>query len=369
MGIILREKGIRYVEKQLGKIHKLLDNSSADRTQLVQHGRSLASFVIANQEQLEISTKRVRKIGHRGFLLESEIELARQHRFILPRPRVFPISIEPVDEDLSEHIRPSRRWGNSWNAKTVMERWLKIGDTVGVLAGKFRVLNMGEMDALWKTRRKVKRFAVAVASNDLSLVDQEFAQVQYVPPLEDRMQQLVDLRFPDKSRIDYVYHNDADPFFLAGGEMVNFLPFDFLHLPDAQTQSDYLLAQESRMAELSGRVNRLDVWQPLASIHQPDKEQRRMMTNFHWFLTKDSSKLDQLRMQEQIFGLFGGIVGWLRQHKYGNTISSSEIIRRWQLSPPEIMHSHYSREEQLSETDAYYYTRVKALSRARALQN
>lgn len=348
---------------ELEHLRSRLEKSESDRTFIIQQGRALVSLVLVNQANLGIDQEEAHSLGRLGFLLDPEVELVLEHHFTLPFPDHSPVQIEQT-EDLDEHVLRSNRWGNAEHAKEQIESWLNQGETVGLLAGKFRILNMGEVDALWKARKSVRHFIVAVASDSLCLVDKEFGESQFTPPLEWRMQQLIDLRFPDGSKIDYVFHNNADPFLLAGGQPISFLPFYFFHLPNYEEQSDYLLAQSTRLAELFGKLSQLDIWRLLAEVHQPTLQQKKSMKNFSYMLTSDPSIVENLEIRANIFQLFGGRVQWLPPQPYGNTISSSEIIRRWKLIPPYKILWHFCRQEQLSGEELFNLARVQALSRA-----
>jgi hypothetical protein len=349
----------------LERLHRKLEKPESDRTLVLQQGRALASLVLANHTDLGINEEKARSFGRHGYLLNPEIELALEHHLILPFPNPSPVQFEET-ENLDEHILPSDRWGNTEDAKERIEYWLNRDETVGVLAGKFRLLNMGEVDALWKARKRVKHFIVAAASVGLCLVDKEYEESQFAPPLEWRMQQLIDLRFPDNSKIDYVYHNDADPFFLAGGESISFLPFYFFNLPTFQEQSDYLLDQSTQLEIISRRSSQLDVWEPLAEAHQPTPQQSKSLNNFSYMLTADPSVVENLERRARIFESFGGHVQWLDPHPYGKTISSTEIIKRWNLTPKDSLRWHFQRAEQADKEDLYNLARVRAISRASA---
>lgn len=190
-----------------------------DRFTSLRRARHLATSLIVHQDSFGVSDKTIYRHTHK-FLIWPEYDLIKQNGLVLPSPRSFP----HVESDLEEgwtRVRPGPRWGNAWDAKKRIEEWLTNGESVALIAGKFRVFNSGEANAISQLRRKAKRLVVAVASNDLCGVAQEFAPIQWSPFLDERMQPLVDLTFPDGRKIDYVFHNDADHFFLAHGETVN----------------------------------------------------------------------------------------------------------------------------------------------------
>ena len=211
------EPGVRVEQYFHSVLEKLRRNRYKDRTTAVCTARHVASDLIINPSKYGLALREaVRLVERYGFLLEAETGPLIEMGTVLPNP--------------DKIIKPIFEWdgGDSgpWVSETVSSRLITVdiagylnkrsldhpNKSVGIIGGKWRILNAGELYALHELRRTVDHLIVVVDSDDICQVRTQDSDSPYCPHIDFRVTQLLNFRFADNSRIDGICIFDRDPF-------------------------------------------------------------------------------------------------------------------------------------------------------------
>ncbi|KKT78471.1 MAG: hypothetical protein UW73_C0002G0002 [Microgenomates group bacterium GW2011_GWB1_44_8] len=275
--------------------------------------RHLASLALAepclwysNAEALRWVTKYCNVIG------KAEIKPCINEHLVLPFPdRTYKLGSwnNPNPESLP------------WYEPSVNFQMIRVGEfldnknvVVGTQTGKWRFIHMAHMAALWYARQ---RCDVLVVGCDVESLDRKRVNDGFLPELEEKVNMLHAIQFPDGRRIDLiipVVEIFPNPTVQIGRQ--TYWPFYF--------PTGYFTTMSEKLAHFLGD-HEVILWRTRFNL--PDEE-IQMLDRLVYFVSVNDTKLEAKQLMAASSGIKVTVVPYLKWQGY---VSTSRIVKRFGL--------------------------------------